>query len=92
MEDQGPIGDVVAEREVVGDEEDPEASRPQVGQQVEDVDARRRVEHADDLVGDEEADVEQERPRDQQPLELSAGELVRIAVEHLPGAQPDRRQ
>ena len=82
-QDHGAVADVVAEREVVSDEEDPEPARLQVAQQVQDVDARRRIEHADDLVGDEELDVEQERPRDEQALELAAAQLVRVLVQHL---------
>ena len=53
-QDHRAVADVVAEREVVGDEEDPEAARFQVAEQVQHVDARRGVEHADDLVRDEE--------------------------------------
>ena len=60
-----------------------EAARLQVAEQVEDVDAGRGVEHADDLVGDEQADVEQQRPRDQHALELAAAQLVRVLVEHV---------
>ena len=37
----------------------------------------------DDLVGDEQADVEQQRPRDQHALELAAAQLVRVLVEHV---------
>ena len=54
-EDHRPLADVVAERQVVGDEQDPQAARLQVAEQVQDVDPRRRVEHADDLVGHEVA-------------------------------------
>ena len=81
--DHRAVADVVAEREVVGDEEDPEPALLEVAEQVQDVDPGRGVEHADDLVGDEQADVEQQRPRDQHPLELAAGELVRVLAEHV---------
>ena len=60
-----------------------EAARLQVAEQVEHVDARRGVEHADDLVGDEQPDVEQQRARDQHALELAAAELVRVLAEHV---------
>ena len=63
------------------DEEDPEPARLQVAEQVQDVDARRGVEHADDLVRDQEPDVEQERPRDEEALELAAAQLVRVLVQ-----------
>ena len=79
-QDHGPVAEVVAEREVVRDEEDPEAARLQVAEQVQDVDPGGRVEHADDLVRDEQLDVEQERPRDEEALELAAAELVRVLV------------
>ena len=60
----------------------------EVAEQVEDVDARRGVEHADDLVRHEQLDVEQERPRDQQALELAAAELMRVLAEHVAGSRP----
>lgn len=53
LEDEGPIADVVAEGEIVGDEEDPEPASAELPQEVEDVDPGTGVEHADDLVGDE---------------------------------------
>ena len=82
-QDHGPVADVVAEREIVRDEEDAEPACLEVAEQVQDVDARRRVEHADDLVGDEEIDVEQQRTRDQQALELPSAQLVRVLVQDL---------
>ena len=87
--DHRAVADVVAERQVVRDEEDAEPARLQVAEQVEHVDPRRGVEHRDDLVGDEQADVEQERPRDQHALELAAGELVRVLAEHVAGVEVD---
>ena len=74
------------------DEEDPEAARLEVAEQVEDVDARRGIEHADDLVGDEELDVEQQRARDEQPLELPARELVRVLAEDVTRVEADLLQ
>ena len=88
--DQRRVGDVVAEREVVRDEEDPDALLLQVSEQVEDVDPGRRVEHADDLVGDEELEVEQQRAGDHQALQLSAAELVRVLAEHVRRLERDR--
>ena len=82
-QDHGAVADVVAERQIVRDEEDPEPARLEVAEQVEHVDPGRGVEHADDLVGDEVADVEQQRPRDQQALELAARELMRVLAEHV---------
>ena len=59
----------------------PRPAALQVAEQVEHVDPGRGVEHADDLVGDEVADVEQQRACDQQPLQLAARELVRVLAE-----------
>ena len=64
-EDHGLLADVVTKREVMGDEHDAQASSLEIGEQVEDVDSRRSVEHADDLVSDQELDVEKKCPRDQ---------------------------
>ena len=86
-QDHRRVADVVAEREVVRDEEDPEAARLQVAEQVQDVDPRRGIEHADDLVGDEQPDVEQERAGDQQALELAAAQLVRVLAEDVAGVE-----
>ena len=58
-----------------------------VAEQVEHVDPRRRVEHADDLVRDEEADVEHQGAGDEQPLELTAAQLVRVLAEDVSGAE-----
>ena len=71
----------------MGDEQDPEAARLEVAEQVEHVDPRGRVQHADDLVRDEEPDIEEQRPGDQQALELAPAELVRVLVQHLAGIQ-----
>ncbi len=71
------------------DEQDPEAAGLQVAEQVEHVDPRGGVEHADDLVRDEEPDVEQQGTRDEQPLELAAAQLVRVLVQDLRRDQAD---
>src|ERR1019366_427972 len=78
--------------QVVGDEQDPEASPLQADEQVKDVDAGGRVEHADDLVCDEQLHVKQQRAGDQQALQLAAGELVRILTEHITRVERDRVQ
>ena len=80
-QDHGSVADVVAEREVVGDEEDAESARGEVAQDVEDVDARRGVEHADDLVRDQQLQVEHQRPRDQQALQLATAQLMRVLAQ-----------
>ena len=66
-----------------------DAALLQIAEQVEHVDPGRGVEHADDLVGDEELEVEQERARDHQPLELAAAQLVRVLAEHVAGSSDD---
>ena len=88
-QDHRPVADVVAEREVVGDEEDPEPAGLQVSQQVQHVDPGRGVEHADDLVRDEQPDVEQERPRDEHALQLAAAQLVGVLAEHVARVEAD---
>ena len=69
------------------DEEDAQPAGLEVAEQVEHVDASRGVEHADDLVRDQVLDVQQERPSDQQPLELAAAELVRVLAQHRLGLE-----
>lgn len=71
----------------MGDVEDTEAAFLQAGEEVEDIDTGGGVEHAGDLVGDQETQIEQERAGDEQALQLAAAELVRVAAEHLPGVQ-----
>ena len=90
--DHRAVRDVVAEREVVRDEEDAEAACLQVAEQVEHVDPRRGIEHADDLVGDEQLDVEQERARDEHSLELAAAQLMRVLAEARRRARAERRR
>lgn len=57
--------------------------------QVEDADAYGDVAHRGRLVGEDEAGVHGERAGDGDALALSAGELVRVGLEHVLG-QPDR--
>src|SRR6516162_8685560 len=85
--DDRPVAHVVAERQVVGDEQDRQARPLQLDQEVEHVDARGGVEHADDLVGDQHLDLQQQRAGDQQPLLLAAGKLVRVLAEHVAGVE-----
>ena len=91
-EDHGSVADVVAEVEIVSDEEDAESARLEIAEQVQNVDPRRGVEHADDLVRDEEADVEQERARNQHALELASAQLVGILVENFGRVEADDLQ
>ena len=81
------VADVVAEREIVRDEENPEPAGLQVSQQVQHVDSGRGVEHADDLVRDEQSDVEHERARDEHALQLAAAQLVGVLAEDVPGIE-----
>ncbi len=67
------------------DEENAEAALLQVTEQVQDVDPRRGVQHADDLIRDEELDVEQQCARDEQTLELAAAQLVRVLLQNVVG-------
>ena len=49
----------------------------------------RGVEHRDRLVADQAIRLEDERGRDRDPLALTAGELVRVALEESFGVEPD---
>jgi hypothetical protein len=75
-QDDRALGDVVAEREVVGDEQHAKPACLEVRQQIEHVHPCRGIEHADDLVSDKDFYVQQQRPRDQDPLQLAARELM----------------
>ena len=89
VHDGDVVGDVLHDRQVVRDEEVREAELVlQLLEQVEHLRLDRDVERGDRLVADDELRVERERPRDADALTLTAGELVRIAVDVL-GVQPD---
>ena len=72
------VGDVADDAQVVRDEDvrQPEL-RLEVLEQVEDLRLHRDVQRGDRLVGDDQLRVERERPRDPDPLPLTARELVR---------------
>lgn len=70
-EDDCRGGDVAAERKVVRGEEDCQATLLQAAEQVQYIDPSRGIKHADDLVGDQHLDVEQQSARDQKSLELA---------------------
>ena len=52
-------------------------------QQIDDLRLDRHVERRHRLVADDQLRLEDHRPRDADALALAAGELVRIAVDHL---------
>ncbi len=56
--------------------------------QVEHLRPDRHVERADRLVGDDHLRVQRQRPRQADPLALTAGELVRVPLDRVP-RQPD---
>ncbi len=91
-EDDGTVADVVAQREVVGDKEDRQPLALQRHQHVEHVDPGRSIEHADDLIGNEQFYVEQQCPRHQEALLLSTRELMGELVYDVGGVQGDRLQ
>ena len=65
---------------------------PEVPEQVQDVDPGRGIEHADDLVGDEDSgSFEEQRARHEHALELPARELVRVLPEHRVRVETDSR-
>ena len=73
----------------MGDEQDTQAALLEVTEDVQDIDPGRRVQHADDLVGDQELDVEDERARDEQALKLAPTQLVWVLAEHVAWLEPD---
>ena len=60
----------------------------QAAQQVQHLRLNRDIQRRDRLVGDQQLGLERDRARDADPLALSAGELMRIAVVVL-RVQPD---
>ena len=84
VHDGDPVGQKADDREVVRDQQDGEAQTvSQVVEQLQDGRLHRHVEGRDGLVGDEQAWLDGQRPRDGDPLPLSTGELVGVAVEGL---------
>ena len=61
-------------------------------EQVDDRHAQRGIDHRDRLVGDDQFRVGQQRAGDRDPLQLAAGELVRITAAHLRERQADLAQ
>ena len=86
------LGDVLDNRQIVGDEEigEPELLL-QVLQQVDDLGLDRHVQRRHRLVADDQLGLDGERPRDADALALAAGELVRIAS-HVIGLQANGLQ
>ena len=81
IHDRDPVADMLHDAEVVGDEEVGQAElalKPQ--EQVDDLRLDRHVEGRDRFVAHDQPGLERQRPRDPDPLPLSARELVRIAV------------
>ena len=78
-----PVADVAHDRQVVGDEQVRQPQlRLQVHQQVEHLRLNRNVERRHRLVADQQIGLERQSPGDADPLALTAGELVRVAIGH----------
>jgi hypothetical protein len=76
--------DVARDREVVGDEHETDVELvAQVAQHVEHLGLDRNAKRGDRLVGDDHLRLHRERAGDPDPLALTAGELVRIAVQQV---------
>ncbi len=75
------VGDLVHEREVVGDDEgrQPE-SAPDLVEELDDLGLDRHIERGHRLIGHDEVGIQRQRPGDGDPLPLAARELGRIAV------------
>ena len=84
-----PVRQVLDDREVVGDHDRGHAVLGlQALHQVQDLRADRHVERADRLVGDDHLRLEHQRPGQRDPLPLTAGELVRVALERVASDSP----
>ena len=91
-EDDRTIAYVVAQREVVGDKKHRQALALQRDQHVEHVHPSRSVKHADDLIGDEKFDVQQQCPSHEEALLLPARKLMRELVYDVGRVEGDRLQ
>ena len=86
VHDADPLGHVLDHREVVRDHHVGQAVRGlQPLHQVEHLRPDRHVERADRLVGHDELRVQGERPGQADALPLTAGKLMRIALDRVPG-------
>ena len=80
VHDRDPVGDDPGQRQVVGDEQVGQpALAAQVEHQPQQLGPDRHVEHRDGLVGDDDLGIHDQRPGDDDPLALAAGQLVREA-------------
>ena len=89
VHDDGAVGDLTDDGEVVGDEQD---GHPGLGaqpaQETHDLALRRHVERRHRLVTDDQGRPAGQRTGDRDPLPLPAGELGRVAVQ-VDGAESD---
>ena len=84
-----PVRHLPYDGQVVGDQHVRQAELvAKVGEQVQHLRLDGHVERGHRLVADQQIGLHRQRPRDPDPLPLTAGELVRIALEVLLG-QPD---
>ena len=78
VHDGDPVGDVLDDRQVVGDEDQRHAELAlEVADEVQDLGLDEHVERRDRLVGDDQVGPERQGRRDRDPLALPARELVR---------------
>ena len=89
VEHGDPVGDAGQRTEVVRDDHDRRGrSRPQLVEQPQHVVAVRHVERADRLVGEQQPRPGHDRPGQQHPLPLAAGELRRVRRPRSPASSP----
>ena len=80
VHDGDAVGDVLDDRQVVGDEHERDAELAlEVADEVQDLGLHEHVERRHRLVGDDQVGPERERRRNRHPLALAARELVRPA-------------
>src|SRR5690606_26394703 len=86
------VAEVANDRDVVADEDEAEAETLlDVEQQVEDLAADRDVQRRSCLVGDDDARIQRQRPRDPDALALPTREGVRVTLHRL-RIDADQRQ
>ena len=84
IHDSDMVGDIAGQRDIVADKDDGGVVLlRQIEQHVDDIRADGNIQHGDRLVSDDEVGLEEHAPDDGDSLKLSAGKLMRIALEDL---------
>ena len=77
-----PVGDIIDHRQIVRNKQICQAERfLHVLEQVQDLRLDRDVESGDRLVANQQIRFQRQRPREPDPLALTAGETMRVTVQ-----------